>query len=99
MRFQSRALAGIPESWSPTELQAAKGSAGGLTRRQREVAALIATGCSNREIAEHMTISERTVESHVTSILSTLGVDSRAQVAAWAMNQGLVSASSTESDY
>jgi DNA-binding CsgD family transcriptional regulator len=98
-RFQSLAFAEIPVSWTPTRLQVTKGLYGGLTRRQRDVASLIAMGCSNREIADNLSISERTVESHVTSILSTLGVDSRAQVAAWALNHGLVSGSSPESDY
>ncbi|HEX2150151.1 MAG TPA: LuxR C-terminal-related transcriptional regulator, partial [Actinomycetota bacterium] len=54
-----------------------------LTRREREVAALVAEGLSNREVAERLFISERTVESHVGSILSRLGFNSRAQVAVW----------------
>ena len=54
-----------------------------LSGREREVAALLARGTSNREIAEALVISEGTVEVHVKHILSKLGLRSRAQVAAW----------------
>jgi DNA-binding CsgD family transcriptional regulator len=56
----------------------------GLTRREREVARLLAAGRSNREIADTLVITEGTVEVHVKHILSKLGLRSRAQVAAWA---------------
>jgi DNA-binding NarL/FixJ family response regulator len=62
----------------------------GLTRREREVAALISQGKSNRVIAEELVVSERTVEGHVNNILSKLGFHSRVQVAAWAIEKGLV---------
>jgi DNA-binding CsgD family transcriptional regulator len=55
-----------------------------LTLREREVAARIAEGLSNREIAQRLVISETTVEVHVKHILSKLGFRSRAQVAVWA---------------
>ena len=54
-----------------------------LTRREREVAALVAEGRSNREIAEHFVLSERTVETHVSRILTKLHLSSRTQLAAW----------------
>jgi predicted ATPase/DNA-binding CsgD family transcriptional regulator len=54
----------------------------GLTRREREIAGLIAQGLSNREIAARLIISSRTAETHVGNILGKLGVTSRAQVAA-----------------
>jgi DNA-binding CsgD family transcriptional regulator/sugar lactone lactonase YvrE len=54
-----------------------------LSRREREVAALVAEGMSNREIAERLFISERTAEGHVEQIRNKLGFKSRAQVAAW----------------
>lgn len=54
-----------------------------LSRREREVAALVAEGLSNREIAERLFISERTAEGHVEQIRNKLGFKSRAQVAAW----------------
>jgi non-specific serine/threonine protein kinase len=55
----------------------------GLTRREREVAALIAEGLSNREIAARLVVAQRTAEGHVENILSKLGFTSRAQVAGW----------------
>ncbi len=54
----------------------------GLSRREREVAALLAEGLSNRAIAERLVLGERTVESHVSAILAKLQLSSRAQVAA-----------------
>jgi non-specific serine/threonine protein kinase len=63
-----------------------------LTGREREVAALIARGFSNRQIAEELVIAERTVHAHVGNILGKLGFPSRAQVAAWAVEQGLLTA-------
>ena len=54
-----------------------------LTRRELEVAALIETGLSNREIAERLVIAKRTADGHVERILAKLGFSSRAQVAAW----------------
>ena len=64
---------------------------GGLTPREREVAAWIAQGKSNREIAEAMTVGVKTVETYVTRILNKLGFDSRVQIATWAMEKGLIS--------
>jgi pimeloyl-ACP methyl ester carboxylesterase len=54
-----------------------------LTRRQREVAALISDGCTNREIAGRLGIDERSAEGHVERMLLRLGFRSRAQIAAW----------------
>jgi predicted ATPase/DNA-binding CsgD family transcriptional regulator len=54
-----------------------------LTRREREVSALIAEGLSNREIASRLTISARTVEGHVENLLVKLGYRSRVQIASW----------------
>ena len=67
------------------EVQAAPG---GLSRRELEVAALIARGHTNRQIAEQLVISEWTVDSHVRHILTKLGFRSRAQVATWTAEQG-----------
>jgi predicted ATPase/DNA-binding CsgD family transcriptional regulator len=60
-----------------------RGTADGLTRREREVAALLAEGLTNKEIAGRLTISQRTVETHVDNILGKLGMNSRTQVASW----------------
>lgn len=54
-----------------------------LTRREQEVAALVTDGNTNREIAEKLVLSERTVEAHIANIFSKLGTSSRAQLAAW----------------
>jgi predicted ATPase/DNA-binding CsgD family transcriptional regulator len=54
-----------------------------LTRRQREIAALIAQGLSNQQIASRLVISRRTAEGHVENILMKLGFTSRSQIAAW----------------
>lgn len=58
-----------------------------LTKREREVAGLLAQGLTNREIAERLTLSVRTAESHVEQIRSKLGFHTRAQIAAWAIEQ------------
>jgi predicted ATPase/DNA-binding CsgD family transcriptional regulator len=65
-----------------------------LTRREREVAALIARGLTNRQIADALFIAERTVDTHVEHILAKLGVGSRAQIAAWVVEQDGLSADS-----
>ena len=58
-----------------------------LTRREREIASLVAEGLTNREIAERLFIAERTAEGHVESIRNKLGFRSRTQVAAWVVEQ------------
>jgi DNA-binding CsgD family transcriptional regulator/tetratricopeptide (TPR) repeat protein len=56
---------------------------GGLSAREVEVAALVADGLTNREIAARLVISERTAGNHVAHILTKLGFTSRSQIAAW----------------
>jgi non-specific serine/threonine protein kinase len=60
-----------------------------FTLREREIVALVAQGLTNREIASRLVISERTADTHVQHILNKLGVSSRVQVAAWAVEHGL----------
>lgn len=59
----------------------------GLTRRELEIAGLLAEGLTNREIAARLVISTRTAETHVDNILTKLGMTSRTQVAAWVAEQ------------
>jgi non-specific serine/threonine protein kinase len=54
-----------------------------LTRREQEVAKLVARGLTNRQIAKELVLSERTVENHVSNILKKLKLSSRYEVAAW----------------
>jgi DNA-binding NarL/FixJ family response regulator len=60
---------------------------GALTRREREVLALLADGQSNREIASTLRVSEKTVKTHVSSVLAKLGVADRTQAAVLAVRQ------------
>ncbi|MGH2544539.1 MAG: response regulator transcription factor, partial [Ardenticatenaceae bacterium] len=87
--FLSHALAQLPRAPSPSPRRAAKRAFSGLTAREREVAALVGQGRSNREIADTLVISERTVEKHVSNILNKLAFDSRARIIAWALERGL----------
>ncbi len=73
----------------PTRNRTSKEEFGGLTTREREVAALIAQGKSNREIAKAMTVGAKTIETYVTRILNKLGFDSRVQIATWAIEKGI----------
>ena len=58
-------------------------AAGLLAKREADVARLVADGLTNKQIGARLFISERTVDSHVRSILNKLGFSSRAQIAAW----------------
>jgi DNA-binding NarL/FixJ family response regulator len=60
-----------------------------LTEREREVLAQIALGRSNREIARALVVSEKTVKTHVSSILSKLGLQDRTQAAVYAVRHGM----------
>ena len=63
---------------------------GELTERELEVLGLIARGMSNRDIAQSLTISEKTVKAHVGNILSKLHLKDRTQAAIYAHQNGLV---------
>lgn len=64
--------------------------AGPLSRREREVAAMVAAGLTNKQIAQRLFIAERTAEGHVERIRNKLGVRSRTEVATWAVAHGIV---------
>ncbi len=72
---------------APVSLDPARGT--GLTAREREVLALIVEGRSNREIAESLFVSPRTVDNHVTNILAKLEAKSRTAAVAAARRLGL----------
>jgi predicted ATPase/DNA-binding SARP family transcriptional activator/DNA-binding CsgD family transcriptional regulator len=73
---------GTPSTTTP-EQPSGSTQATALTRREREVAALLARGLTNRQIAKELSISEHTVENHVARILKKLKLSSRSEVAAW----------------
>jgi len=59
-----------------------------LTRREKEIATLVAGGLGNREIASRLFLSKRTVDSHMEHIFTKLGFSSRTQLASWVLGQG-----------
>jgi DNA-binding NarL/FixJ family response regulator len=66
--------------------------AAGMTARELEVLRVVGAGKANKEIAAELGISERTARTHVSNILSKLGLHSRTQAALWAVREGLVDA-------
>jgi predicted ATPase/DNA-binding CsgD family transcriptional regulator len=79
------AAAGDPPPQEPTQSRMA-----GLTPREREVLAVIASGHSNKEAAKLLCVSAKTVMHHSVSIYRKLGVRSRAEATAWAVRRGVV---------
>jgi non-specific serine/threonine protein kinase len=79
----------LGESGGPAEEADAPPPAAGavLTRRQLQIARLVANGLTNREIADRLFISERTAEGHIEQIRNKLGFSSRVQIAAWLVEQ------------
>ncbi len=88
-QFLHQATALLPQQELLSPRRAAKKAFGGLTEREREVAALIAQGKASREIAEILVVNSRTIEKHIENILSKLGFTSRAQITVWASEKGL----------
>ena len=72
-----------PARVAPAPAAPGAAAAGPLGKRETEVARLVADGLTNKQIGTRLFISERTVDSHVRSILNKLGFSSRAQIAAW----------------
>ena len=75
----------LPEQPEPRAADEISGWAGteSLTVREREIAALVARGLSNRDIATRLVISKRTVDAHVNHIFAKLGLSSRVQLTIW----------------
>jgi len=67
-----------------------------LTRRELDIASLVAEGFTNRQIAARLFISQRTAETHVDRILTKLNFHSRAQIAVWATQRGLLAIAEPE---
>jgi len=79
----------VLEALSATTVQDTTSTSNGpLTPRQREVAALIARGLTNGQIAEQLVVSPHTVERHVENILNRLRVSSRTGIAVWMVERG-----------
>ena len=74
---------------APRNVSGARFSFDALSPREREVAALLAHGLSNRQIAQRLAVTERTVGAHVEHILDKTGFASRHQVGVWAEEHGL----------
>jgi DNA-binding NarL/FixJ family response regulator len=81
-------MSAVATKGEPATSCAAIGAETGLTEREREVLSLIADGRNNREIAERLVISEKTVKTHVSNILSKLGLADRTQAAIYALRHG-----------
>jgi DNA-binding NarL/FixJ family response regulator len=78
-------------------LRAPKSAVEDLTPREREVIVLVASGRTNREVGRRLGVTERTARTHVSNILTKLGLASRTQAAMWAVREGLVDASDVTS--
>lgn len=94
MRGETR-LSGRVARCLTRELSAPASGLAALTSREREILKLVAEGCSNREIAQRLTISERTARTHVSNVLAKLHLASRTQAALLAIREGLVPAPGT----
>jgi predicted ATPase/DNA-binding NarL/FixJ family response regulator len=88
-----RPVDAVPPAWAsptPTRSTASASGPSPLTRREREVAALVARGLTDRQIAEALVIAEGTVGVHLTNIFTKLDLHARAQLAVWAAEHGLL---------
>jgi DNA-binding NarL/FixJ family response regulator len=92
--IESQMLKGMLSEMKPTA-SGMSPAAKNLTKREREILALVAEGMSNREIAERLVLSPETVKSHVAAILEKLNVSDRTQAAIYAVRNGLVESPTT----
>jgi predicted ATPase/DNA-binding CsgD family transcriptional regulator len=72
---------------NPEPASAAPTGPSRLTRREQQVAALVARGLTNRQVAEQLLVAPRTIETHLEHIFAKLGVQTRAEVVAWSVRQ------------
>ena len=84
------AIALAEEELKQTPMPPTHAAAAPLTPRQIEVAVQVAQGFTNRQIAAHLVITERAAAAHIEHILDRLGASSRAQIAVWASERGLL---------
>ncbi|MBV9356233.1 MAG: AAA family ATPase [Chloroflexi bacterium] len=89
-RLELVVLLGQAETLRSGTLRGRSSRADGLTPREQDVAARIARGLSNREIAETLTLSERTVEMHVSHLLAKSKLPSRTALAVWAVEHRML---------
>ena len=61
-----------------------------LSKRELQIIDLIATGCTNQEIADKLEISKRTVDNHISNILTKTSTDNRVELLRWALQWGKV---------
>jgi DNA-binding CsgD family transcriptional regulator len=87
--FLHAALSTLPREKPVSANRATKEAFGGITEREREVVQLIAQGKSNRDIADTLVVTKRTIETHINNILYKLNLTSRAQIVVWAVEKGL----------
>lgn len=93
--FLRQVHASIPRAYLLASRRTVKQQFGGLTAREREVVAMIADSKTNREIADGLFVTEKTVELHITNSLRKLGFRGRVELAAWAVASGLAQSQAT----
>lgn len=86
VRSALRAAPDVRDGGSSTDMQPLVQ----LTRRESEVVALVARGMTNRQVAERLLVAPRTIETHLEHVFTKLGVQTRAEVAAWAVRADLL---------
>jgi DNA-binding CsgD family transcriptional regulator len=90
------ANAHVAPAAAATETTDNEDAAAGLTRREREILALVSEGHSNRELARMMWVTEQTVKFHLSNIYRKLDVSNRTEASRWAHQHRLVGAARAE---
>jgi two-component system, NarL family, nitrate/nitrite response regulator NarL len=85
-------LVGSLRAGMPTaDLQSASGNGSLLSRRELEIVSAIVEGCTNKDIAQNLSLSEQTVKHHLTNIYAKVGVSNRLELAFYAVHHNLAS--------